>query len=68
MFKRVCIGFCAVGKREKKSEIWGGKERKYGLWVKKKKKIKKKKNKKRERERFGVGKRANLGCGLGKTI
>ena len=53
MFKRVCIGcFWAVGKREKKSEIWSGKERKYGLWVREeKKKRKKRRRRRRERER-----------------
>ena len=42
--------------RGKKFEIWSGKERKYGLWVRKK-------NRKKEEEKFGVGKRANMGCG-----
>ena len=49
--------FLGCGYKGKKSEIWSGKEKKYGLWVRER-------EREREREkRFGVGKRANLGHG-----
>ena len=44
--------------RGKKYDIWSGKERKYGQWVRERKKKRKKK-----RKRFRVWNRANLGYG-----